>query len=103
MHFQYFLYVDCLLHFCVLSGAQTDEYEGDQSDGNTRNGGPSHVPNVGKEIGSSHGRCKIRRVGKGGKLVAEIGAGDHGSGCHGLGNTHSLPNTDQGDAHRRCR
>ena len=86
---------------------QRKDHQGDEDAGD---GGPQHEADVREEVGARDGRSEVGGVGQRGQLVAEIGAGDDGTGRPALTQSQGLPNADQGHPHgahgapaRSCR
>ena len=81
----------------------TENAEEDQGDGVGDAGGQDHGLDVGDNVRTGHGGSEVRRIGQRAHLIAEVGAGEDGTGSHAGAHAKAEANAHQGNAHRAHR
>ena len=80
----------------TIAPKQTNYQKDHQGNGDGRDGGNGHVPNMRKQIGSRHGRGQVGSIAKGRHLIAKVGTRNDGSANKALGKAQGLAYTQQG-------
>ena len=73
----------------------TENAEEDQGDGVGDAGGQDHGLDVGDNVRTGHGGSEVRRIGQRAHLIAEVGAGEDGTGSHAGAHAKAEANAHQ--------
>ncbi|EMR03735.1 hypothetical protein ADICEAN_01169 [Cesiribacter andamanensis AMV16] len=92
LHRQYIVY----RALAVMGKAYDQKNDQGNDDGGHR--GPEHVPDVGKQVGTRHGRGQVGGIAQGRHLIPKIGTRDNSTPDQALRQAQRFTNAQQGNA-----